>query len=1286
MENNKAVNVVPLTDKNYPTWKLQIKMTLMKDGLYNIVNGTELPPEGGNELNKFNQRKDRALATIVLAIDPSLLYLVGDPNDPVAVWTLLQNTFMKKTWANKLALKRKLYNTRMNNNDSLQSHLKIFSEIYESLAVVGSPMEDEDKVITMLASLPEKFSTVVTALETLENVPSWESVTEKLLHEESKLLNNNTSTTNDNQLLMVKQKKTIKCFECGKLGHLKKNCYVYKRKNKHKNNFEKANSVVQNNKNVKSDESITLIASALNVTSERSNTWIIDSGSTNHMCNNKDSFCDYKELLVPTNIEVGNGKCISAIGKGKINMKMKLPDGNMKSCILQNVLLVPELAYNLLSVSQITGLNKCIWFSDNICKITDKNNKLLCTGSKCGKLYILNCSNEMAGSSVNFKETLSEQQLWHNRFCHLGITNLKRMNSNNIVKGMSFSVNDDSFFCKNCVDGKIHRTPFPKNDSKRERMPFELIHSDICGKLNPLSLGGGQYFVTFIDDASRYTWVYILKNKSEVFSIFKDWKKLVENQYGVKIKILRSDNGGEYTSNEFEMFLKKEGILHHKTVPKNPEQNGVSERYNRTIIEGIRSMLSGSKLPKEYWAEALSTAVYTRNRCTSTIIGNKTPYEILNGRKPNVKHLKVFGCTAFAHIPHDERQKLDSKAKECVFLGYSNVTKGYRLYDINKKKIFFSRDVVFCESEFLNNQVQKERKDEPCPSIHIEETQPSHNDELEQNETSNEYENPNVDQTRRSQRQRKSPNRLGEWVYSCINENDPLTFQEALSRPDADKWREAIKVEMEAMHSNNVWNLVENPKEKNIVQCRWVFKKKIKPDGTVGSYKARLVAKGFQQKEGIDYNETFSPVVRFESIRTILAIAANLDLNVHHMDVTSAFLNGDLEDEIYMYQPEYFDVKNDNLVCKLNKSIYGLKQSPKCWNINLDNFLKKQGFSQSNADSCIYNKFDNNEIFIVAVYVDDLLLVCKSIDKINELKSCLNSSYKMKDLGKLEYFLGVNVCQQNEKIFIHQSTYVELLLDKYGLKDANSVSTPSDPSLTLEKATDKCKIFNTEIYQSAVGSLLYLCTKTRPDITFSVCNVAKFCSKPTFTHWSAVKRIFRYLKGTIDYGLLYSKQDLNCIGYSDADWAGDKSDRKSTSGYCFKLSSSIISWRSSKQTCVALSTAEAEYVALATTVQEAVWIQELLKDLKLNSSGPMTINEDNQSAICIAKNSGNHAKTKHISIKYHFIRDLIQKSIIKLKYCPTNEMIADLFTKSLSREKFLKLCSLIGLISFSCLK
>ncbi len=279
----------------------------------------------------------------------------------------------------------------------------------------------------------------------------------------------------------------------------------------------------------------------------------------------------------------------------------------------------------------------------------------------------------------------SKEVVWHKRYGHLGVQSLKKLAVDGLVNGFSYDYSKQTSFCDSCTEGKHHRTPFPVRESSRAKEPLSLVHTDVCGKL-PRSLGGTEYFVTFIDDCTRFVWVYFLKNKSDVFEKFLVWKAMVEKLSGLKLKVLRSDNGGEYTSGQFSDYLKAEGVVHQYTVPKTPEQNGVAERQNRTLIEMTRSTLAGSNLPQHLWAETLSTATYLRNRSPTKVVIGRTPYE---GEKPDVSHLRVFGCVSYAHVPKDERKKLDVVTKRCVLVGYGSEVKGYHLFDPTRNKIFY---------------------------------------------------------------------------------------------------------------------------------------------------------------------------------------------------------------------------------------------------------------------------------------------------------------------------------------------------------------------------------------------------------------------------------------------------------------------------------------------------------------------------------------------------------------------------------------------------------------------
>lgn len=1291
MAEMKAVSVIPLNGKNYPTWKLQCRMALIKDGLWGIVNETEAEP-GTTPVEahrRFLTRRDRALAIIVLSIEPSLLYLLGaDPDDPVAVWKKLRDHFQRKTWANKLELRRKLYALRLKEGEPVQEHIKKMTELFEGLSVIDDPVSDEDRVVHLLASLPDSFGMLVTALEAnSETVPRMEIVTERLLHEEQKQKEKG-AVSEEQKALAAKGnlKKGPICHFCRKPGHLKRECWKLAAQSEAGKKAGKssgkpkhaANQVTekQQDHHQQTDDAEALsecealvVGHALSIVSKE--IWIIDSGATCHMCSDESFFSELRKLDDVQEVSLGDGRVLKATAEGTVPLEMLLPDGNTQECSLKNVLLIPKLAYNLLSVSKATEAGKTFAFSESGCEILNSKGKCIAFATKGGSLYYLQfCRSQQ---QLNVATKSNKERLWHRRYGHLNEQSLELLARSGLVEHLDYNVTNRVGFCEACVEGKHHRNRFETSTTHTKEL-LELVHTDVCGKMGAKSIGGAEYFITFIDDKSRYSWVYPMKTKDQAFDRFQEWKLLAERHCGRKLKTLRSDNGGEYTSKQFKAYLKSEGVRHEYTIPKTPEQNGVAERLNRTLIESSRSMLLDAKLPQKFWAEAVTTAMYLRNRSPTRAVDGKTPYEAWHGEKPRVKHLKVFGCDAYAHVPKDERSKLDSKARKCIMLGYGQETKGYRLYDPIRQKVLHSRDVRFNEDEKRSkdpptgDNVRRVLLDLPCDS-------------------DSESSDPLVDAApeqavRRSTRERHPPDYYGMQSANLVLQSEPESFEAATTCSNSSKWTQAMESEIKSLNDNDVWDIVPLPSGKRAVGSKWVYKIKRGADGSVERYKARLVAQGFTQQRGADYDETFSPVVRMESLRVLIALSVQFGFKLHHIDVTTAFLNGDLDEEVYMKQPKGFTVEGGgDLVCRLKKSIYGLKQSSRCWNGTLNACLKDMGFTQSTSDPCIYMD-TGGDGFCIGVYVDDLVLCGRSDERIREVKNILSQRFDIKDLGILHHFLGVTVEKNEEKkqIWIGQPTYTRNLLAKLGMQECKSVGTPVDVNSKLVKAVEAEEAVEQQQFQSAIGSLMYLSVCTRPDIAYAVCNLAKHTSKPTSVHWTALKRVLRYLQGTVDYGILYQDSG-ECIGFSDADWAGDISDRKSTSGYLFMISGGAVTWRSKKQACVALSTAEAEYIALSSAAQESVWLRRLTTELGSPPQGPTIVFEDNQSAMAMCRNPQFHGRSKHIDIKHHFVREQVASNNIELVYCPTKEMTADMFTKGLAREQFCALRSKAGIVS-----
>ncbi|KAM2677793.1 hypothetical protein EV1_004297 [Malus domestica] len=696
-----------------------------------------------------------------------------------------------------------------------------------------------------------------------------------------------------------------------------------------------------------------------------------------------------------------------------------------------------------------------------------------------------------------------------------------------------------------------------------------------------------------------------------------------------------------------------------------------------------RSMMAEKNIPVVFWAEAVGTAVYLQNRCPITSVKGKTPFEAFTGRKPGIKHLRMFGCICYTHIPSQLRKKFDEKARKGIFMGYGSCEKGYRVYDLQSKKIILSRSVVFNEDQCWSWEYRQ--VETPVMSLVFEnqthggDVQESPNEtQVETAQSSQPSSSPTSASTSRSESlsQNSTPSstpvklRSLEEIYARCHMSfvEPEDYQEAAHDQ---AWQEAMNAEIDMIEKNDTWQLVDRPTDKPVIGVRWVFKTKLNLDGTVQKHKARLVAKGYAQKPGIDYNETFAPVARLDTIRTLIALAAQKGWKLFQLDVKSAFLNGILEEEVYIEQPEGFEVKNAcHKVYKLRKALYGLKQAPRAWYSEIDAYLTSCNFIRSTSEATLYTKSDEEGgILIVSIYVDDIVYTGSSKTLLSEFKMEMMQKYEMSDLGLLHHFLGMGILQTENGVFIHQSKYAKSLLVRFGLEDCKPVSIPLPTGEKLKKV-DGSELADETMYRKIVGSLLYL-TATRPDLMYAASLLSRFMNGPTKKHFGVARRVLRYVQGTLSYGIEYAKDsDAILVGFCDADWAGSEDDCRSTSGYAFSFGSGIFSWASVKQNTVALSTAEAEYVSAAKATAQAIWLRFVLDDFGEMQADATPLFCDNMSAISMVKNPVFHQKTRHINRKFHFIREALQEGVINVKFCRSEEQLADIFTKALPKDRF----------------
>ncbi|WVZ95469.1 hypothetical protein U9M48_041230 [Paspalum notatum var. saurae] len=727
------------------------------------------------------------------------------------------------------------------------------------------------------------------------------------------------------------------------------------------------------------------------------------------------------------------------------------------------------------------------------------------------------------------------------------------------------------------------------------------------------------------------------------------------------------DRGGEFTAVTFGEYCAEKGVHRQLTAPYSPQQNGVMERRNQTVMAMARCLLKVRKVPGTFWGEAVSTAVFLLNRSPTKSVTGKTPYEAWHGEKPAVQFLRTFGCIAHVKVTRPHGGKLDDRSIKMVFVGYEPGSKAYRVYDPVAGRLHVSRDVIFDEA--------KGRRLEQPTATHSRwsynanaghYTEPPHVDpepELEEDEAPRRYRNLS-DCIAEAQPRILYPD---EWLLTATEE--PSTYDEAATDP---AWRAAMEEEMQAIEANGTWEAVELPAGHRPIGLKWVYKLKKDAQGIVVRHKARLVAKGYVQRAGVDFEEVFVPVARLDSVCALAALAAHEGWKLHHLDVKSAFLNGDLKEEVYVAQPPGFS--DGCCACTRRSTDFGRLHA------KLDRTLVALGFKRCEEEHGVYTRGEGRSHVLLGVYVDDLILTGAEDDAITSFKDEMKSSFKMSDLGCLSYYLGIEVKQGEGRITLCQAAYAAKLLDKAGMAGCNTVHTPMETGLKLSKDSPNPPIDAT-FYRSIVRSLRYL-VHTRPDITFAVGMASRFMASPTTEHMSVVKHLLRYIAGTIHYGLVYNKQEggLTLCGYSDSDMAGDMDGRRSTSGVLYCLGRSPVSWQSQKQSVVALSCCEAEYIAASTVACQGIWLGRLLGSFYGKSAGVVTIYIDNQSSIQLCKNPVFHGRSKHIETRFHFIRDCVEGGQVTVRKIHTDDQLADILTKALGKVRFQVLRSKLGVV------
>jgi hypothetical protein len=1139
-----------------------------------------------------------------------------------------------------------------------------------------------------------------------------------------------------------------------------------------------------------------------------STAWGVDSMASCHLSGNKALFTGLKTVGV-TAVGTADGGAVFCTQMGNIHLRLQTAEGKAISITVNNVWYNERVAANLLSVGMLRALGWAFHFlPDEQYLITPTEYKVRLSGR--GRVSVLEQNTvERAFSATAAKActTVDDLVALHERMGHMGFDRMIKIMRDGTTKGMgaleaSKEVLDKAkqrcMDCAACVRAKGGRPAFGTAGLDKGSDTIESLHMDSF-EVRGASLSERQeYGLTINDPHSAARWFAHAPTKDvltqRAIAIITD----AQVQSGKRVKRIHTDGGSEFINATFKNFCAANRTQLLFSPARTPQLNGVAERSVRTLKEGGRALLFHAGLPAHLWPAAVQHFVYVWNRlCVGPTTG-VTPLEAFRGVRPSVKHLGVFGCDVWRHLPREQRSTFDAKMEPGIYLGHDETQNCPIVLLLETNKTVRTRDVRFPKQTSFKHaaalsagQTAVARavaapfalvEDELAPaggnqmdsaptapsppggvssgtssggvsetSAEEEDTDgmfdikrivnrkgagrnvqylvewdgyPNEKDFTWQSaaqlkaqncqysidayengtaDTDNEFESDNEplvhmamsaigrEQTSGVEERTYDPE-IGMAVAAAIRrlEPSPETYRAAMQSDDADQWHRAMDKEMQSCEDAETWKRVRRadlPPNANVIPCKWVFKLKNDETGAVTEYKARLTPKGFRQKHGVDYFEVFARTGMYKTMRVGLALAALWDYELGQLDVPSAFLNAPIEEELYMEMPEGY--REDGFVFKLEKALYGLKQAPRNWYLMVSIFLKAKeardmGFTECVSDPCLFwKRTHTGRLIFIFLFVDDFQVGYHRDDREEwtGLKQLLIDRFRTKDMGESKWILGMRI--QRDRVAgtltLDQELYVSKALEKFGLAECKSMSTPALSAQEKESDEDGAGApADKDLFMQIVGTLLYATISTRPDISFAVQKLSRHMQAPLKRHMVAAERTLRYLSGTKELGLTFgrthqqtdNKQQLVVSAFADADWANDKVDRKSITGWVAKLCGDVISWASKKQRTVAQSTCEAELYAEAAAINEVLWLRGLLAELGLDVETPSTIFGDNQSAIALSEHGVKSERTKHIDVKYHFITDEISKGVVGVKWVPSAEQQADIFTKALAAPVF----------------
>nr|GEU70596.1 hypothetical protein [Tanacetum cinerariifolium] len=984
--------------------------------------------------------------------------------------------------------------------------------------------------------------------------------------------------------------------------------------------------------------------------------WYLDSGCSKHMTEDRSQLVNFVQKFLGM-VKFGNDHVAKIMGYRDYHI------GNMT---ISRVYYGEGLGHNLYSVGKFFDSDLEVAFRQHTYFISNLDGVDLLTGSRGNNLYTLSLQDIMASSPICLlsKASKTKSWLWHCRLSHMNFGAINHLARQGLVRGLPKLKFEKDYLCSACAMGKsTKKTHKPKSEDTNQEKLY-LLHMDLCGPMRVESINGRKYILVIVDDYSRFTWVKFLRSKDETLDFIIKFLKMIQVRLKVSVRRIRTDNGTEFVNQTLRDSYEEVGISHETSVVRSSQQNGVVERRNHTLIEAAHMMLIYAQAPLFLWAEAVATACFTQNRSIIRLRHGKTPYELLHSKLPDLSfsmclvlsaiqqmivriwtrrivetiHVDFDELTAMASeqrtpeviapiaevIPPVNADSTGSTSSTMVDQDAHSLSKTHTTTEIQSSVIpqDIRDDNLDMEIAHMGNDslfgvpilevtfAQSSSTASPQSNVQATHLMPHHNSKWTKDHLLNNI----IGQLSRPVSTRLQLHEQALFCYynAFLTSVEPKTYKEALNQFC---WIEAMQEELNEFERLEVWELVPRPDQVMVITLKWIYKVKLDELGGILKNKARLVARGNRQEEGIDFEESFAPFARLEAIRIFLAYVAHKNMVVYKMDVKTVFLNGNLREEVYISQPDGFvDPDNLNHMYKLKKALYGWKQAPRAWYDMLSSFLLSQDFSKGSVDPTLFIRKNGNDLLLVQIYVDDIIFAASTLELCDLFANLMCSNFKMSMMGKISFFLGLQISQSPRGILINQSKYALESLKKYGFESCDPVDTPMVEKSKVDEDREG-KAVDPSHYRGMIGTLLYL-TASRPDLQFAICMCAWYQARSTEKHDCSVA----------------------LTAFTDADHAGCQDTRRSTSGSVQFLGERLISWSSKRQKSAAISSTEAKYIALSGCCSQILWMRSKLSDYGLGFNKlPMYC--DNKSAIALCCDNVQHFRSKHIDIRYHFIKE-----------------------------------------------